>query len=231
MSYCVNCGVKLGESEKVCPLCHTPVLNPNEENKAVRPVYSEKVDTRKKVNVKYLLSIVVLSFLVIALICLGTDLLLSKGKITWSVFCVVSLIYLSGLLQYIIQKNIFVSHTINCLSMEFFIFMFSLVFKIMNIYLKLLLPLTLLLWALIFLITILVKRKNTNGIRKISYFLFYVTCALYIIEWSIAFVSDKAFIPSWSMIASIPILIVAITLFIISFNKKLIASIKERMFI
>lgn len=32
MSYCVNCGVKLEQSLKTCPLCHTPVINPNELN-------------------------------------------------------------------------------------------------------------------------------------------------------------------------------------------------------
>jgi hypothetical protein len=30
MSYCVECGVKLAEYEKECPLCTTPVYNPNE---------------------------------------------------------------------------------------------------------------------------------------------------------------------------------------------------------
>ena len=30
MSYCVQCGVKLEQSLKTCPLCHTPVINPNE---------------------------------------------------------------------------------------------------------------------------------------------------------------------------------------------------------
>lgn len=30
MSYCVQCGVKLEQSLKSCPLCHTPVINPNE---------------------------------------------------------------------------------------------------------------------------------------------------------------------------------------------------------
>lgn len=29
MSYCVNCGVKLDASLKHCPLCETPVINPN----------------------------------------------------------------------------------------------------------------------------------------------------------------------------------------------------------
>ena len=28
MSYCVNCGVELAPSEKNCPLCGTPVINP-----------------------------------------------------------------------------------------------------------------------------------------------------------------------------------------------------------
>lgn len=32
MSYCVQCGVKLEQSLKNCPLCHTPVINPNELN-------------------------------------------------------------------------------------------------------------------------------------------------------------------------------------------------------
>ena len=30
MSYCVECGVKLEQSLKHCPLCQTPVVNPNE---------------------------------------------------------------------------------------------------------------------------------------------------------------------------------------------------------
>ena len=30
MSYCVQCGVKLEQSLTSCPLCHTPVINPNE---------------------------------------------------------------------------------------------------------------------------------------------------------------------------------------------------------
>lgn len=30
MSYCVNCGVELEQSIRRCPLCNTPVLNPNQ---------------------------------------------------------------------------------------------------------------------------------------------------------------------------------------------------------
>lgn len=37
MSYCVNCGVELESSLKECPLCHTPVMNPQELNKEMPP--------------------------------------------------------------------------------------------------------------------------------------------------------------------------------------------------
>lgn len=30
MSYCVNCGVELDPTAAFCPLCHTPVVNPNQ---------------------------------------------------------------------------------------------------------------------------------------------------------------------------------------------------------
>lgn len=37
MSYCVNCGVELEKSIKKCPLCNTPVLNPNDAATMVSP--------------------------------------------------------------------------------------------------------------------------------------------------------------------------------------------------
>lgn len=38
MSYCVNCGVKLAPSLKRCPLCNTPVVNPNDLAAIQQPV-------------------------------------------------------------------------------------------------------------------------------------------------------------------------------------------------
>ena len=37
MSYCVNCGVELEASLKECPLCHTPVINPNQIGQPTPP--------------------------------------------------------------------------------------------------------------------------------------------------------------------------------------------------
>ena len=38
MSYCVNCGVRLDPSLKRCPLCNTPVVNPNDLAAIQQPV-------------------------------------------------------------------------------------------------------------------------------------------------------------------------------------------------
>ncbi len=55
MSYCVNCGVKLAASEKVCPLCTTPVVNPNEIEREEYYPYPQKVEKiRKTVNRRFM---------------------------------------------------------------------------------------------------------------------------------------------------------------------------------
>lgn len=65
MSYCVECGVKLDPSLKICPLCCTPVINPNELNKNQSPDHSSpfashkgEVDPMSKKDVGIWLSIV-----------------------------------------------------------------------------------------------------------------------------------------------------------------------------
>ena len=43
MSYCVNCGVELDNAVKKCPLCETPVYNPNIPEKAKKePAFSSE---------------------------------------------------------------------------------------------------------------------------------------------------------------------------------------------
>lgn len=66
MSYCVNCGVELDTSAKSCPLCSTPVLNPNEIGKVLEaqsPFPEEKgqVETVKRKDIGILLSMVTLA--------------------------------------------------------------------------------------------------------------------------------------------------------------------------
>ena len=58
MSYCVNCGVKLKLSEKVCPLCNTKVINPNNLECIDKPVYPVLTDEFNKINYKFICEII-----------------------------------------------------------------------------------------------------------------------------------------------------------------------------
>ena len=53
MSYCVNCGVKLASSERVCPLCNTKVINPNIMESDITSNYPDRLDSIKNINLKY----------------------------------------------------------------------------------------------------------------------------------------------------------------------------------
>ena len=62
MSYCVNCGVELESSLVSCPLCNTPVINPNELPYVKKPSpYPEEmgqVEVVKRKDWAILLSVV-----------------------------------------------------------------------------------------------------------------------------------------------------------------------------
>ncbi len=66
MSYCVNCGVELDASAKVCPLCNTPVINPKalEQMASAQPPFPEEkgqVEAVKRKDLGILVSMVVLA--------------------------------------------------------------------------------------------------------------------------------------------------------------------------
>lgn len=75
MSYCVNCGVELDRSARECPLCNTPVINPNELEKIMKerglfPAEAGKVETVKRKDMGILLTVVLAAT---ALVCGGVN--------------------------------------------------------------------------------------------------------------------------------------------------------------
>lgn len=92
MSYCVNCGVELNSNEKRCPLCSTPVINPNIDNKEVDlppyPIESEFIVERKiKHTTALLISIILFVPLLVCPLC---DFLVT-GNISWSLYAILGI--------------------------------------------------------------------------------------------------------------------------------------------
>ena len=88
MSYCVNCGVELEPSLRTCPLCNTPVMNPNEKEKEISPspypVNKGQVETVKRKDLGILLSVVLTAT---SLTCLLLNLLVFNASL-WSLLVI-----------------------------------------------------------------------------------------------------------------------------------------------
>lgn len=88
MSYCVNCGVELDASLERCPLCNTPVINPNEvtHTRTVPPFPKEKgqVEVVKSKDLAILLSV---SLTAASVVCALLNLLVFQGS-AWSLYAI-----------------------------------------------------------------------------------------------------------------------------------------------
>jgi len=93
MSYCVHCGVELDPSLKKCPLCNTPVLDPNNipyfEASSPYPAQKGKVEPVRRKDAAIFVSVLLLT---ISLTCGLLNILVFSGNL-WSLlvagFCLV----------------------------------------------------------------------------------------------------------------------------------------------
>ncbi|MBE6958001.1 MAG: hypothetical protein E7447_02455 [Ruminococcaceae bacterium] len=81
--YCVNCGVKLSDTEKRCPLCQTAVYHPELPRKEAEPLYPEGLGPEIQVNPLLMQFIVTACYLLAMAVCLVCDLQLGDG-IVWA---------------------------------------------------------------------------------------------------------------------------------------------------
>lgn len=94
--YCVNCGVKLSDTEKRCPLCQTTVYHPDLPHRGADPLYPEGLGPAPQIDSWLLQSIITTAYLLAILISLVCDLQLGEG-ISWAGYVIGGL-----LLSYVI---------------------------------------------------------------------------------------------------------------------------------
>ena len=81
--YCVNCGVKLADSQKVCPLCDTVVFHPDFPRQEGESLYPENTMPVPQVSSRGAQIIATALFLLPMLITFQCDLLINRS-VTWS---------------------------------------------------------------------------------------------------------------------------------------------------
>ena len=127
MSYCVNCGVELGESAGKCPLCGTPAWHP-ESWEPDAPYFPTKPAVVEPVS-KRALALVISSMLAsVALCCGALNLILTAGN-PWSLYVVgaAAMLWVWFVLPLLARRlPIFVKLTADVLAIGLYVFLIAL---------------------------------------------------------------------------------------------------------
>lgn len=104
--YCANCGVKLADTEKRCPLCGTEAYHPDIERPEVDPLFPKDFVQKRELSKATIHIIILTLFLIPILVTLYCDLYINTA-ITWSAYVALSLalIYIVSILPFWFKKS------------------------------------------------------------------------------------------------------------------------------
>ena len=173
MSYCVNCGVELDASAGACPLCNTPVMNPNELKKVniPTPFPQEKgqVETVKSKDVGIFVTIVVLATAVTCGMLNGFVFTGSRWSLAVIGICAVLWVMLFPLVIYT-KLPVFVSLLADGVAVGGYLYMLSVMIKRDEWFWGLGLPIVILVTVLVELLTFCVRKLPRSFLTVALYF-------------------------------------------------------------
>jgi hypothetical protein len=230
MSFCVNCGVKLKQSEKVCPLCNTKVINSNNLECLDKPVYSILNDEYNKINHKFVCELITIILIIISLITILCNLIFT-GKLSWAIYVLISMLYLNSKLSFILFKNKYIAFVIELISTELLLFVIAYLNNGLHWYMYLVGPIVFVIWLYVLFCMLVLKSKKYNFLRRFALCFSFISLVLIVIEGGIDLFRNNIINFNWSVYAIVPITILSIIMYIISYNSKLLDEIKQRIFI
>lgn len=174
MSYCVNCGVELDASAKSCPLCRTPVLNPNEIGSLVEaqmpfPAQRAQVEPVKRKDLGILLSMIDLA---IAVMCGILNALVFRETL-WSLTVLGACVVLWAFLEPVIlftRQSIYLSLLYDGMAVVFLLYMITYLSNENSWFLGLGVPLTALCTVVAEIFTLCVCKLPRSFLTVLLYF-------------------------------------------------------------
>lgn len=232
MSYCVNCGVKLDETLERCPLCNTPVINPNElyKNGTIPPFPTESGET-EKVKSKDGAIVLTVALFTTALCCGLLNFLIFNQNL-WSIpvigFCALAWIVFFPIIAFR-QLPIYAFLIMDGFAMGGYLFTLSLLSD-RNEWLTCLgFPITALITALAIIFTFLVRNVSSSILATALYIYMLIPILCMGIELLICAFQNQPLLIRWSAIVSTPCAIVAVILITILSRKRLRAAVRRRL--
>lgn len=232
MSYCVNCGVKLDEALNKCPLCHTPVINPNElkMKDAISPFATQKGET-EKVKSKDMIILTTVFLATTAICCMLLNYLVFS-KTLWSIPIIglCAFIWIVCIPPIAFEKMpVYISMLIDGFAMAGYLYMLSFMTTNKAWLTKLALPITALATVLVLTFTLSVKQISSSILSIALYFYILIPILCIGIELLVWHYYNKPLHITWSAIVLVPCLIVDIALITILSRKRLREAVRRRL--
>lgn len=216
MSYCVNCGVKLREGTKVCPLCNTPVINPNDTQlSGSEPFFPTRQESIQPVS-KKASAIVLTSMFASVAICCGLLNLAMNPEMLWSLYTAGAalMFWIWFVVPLLWRKMPFLLRiSVNMCAMAVYVFLIAVACGGMQWYWRLALPI--LLSAGVIGILICWMFRNHSRLTSLITTLWGIGLFCAAIEVFTDLFLRSAWIPGWSLIVltvaigfSIPLIVI-----------------------
>lgn len=222
MSYCVNCGVELEETEEKCILCGCEVNNPMQPLKKDGPrPYPDKTDAMtKRANRRFTGLILSFLFVLPALICFFLN-ILYFNKILWSIYVIGSFAVLwTCIVIPILYRTIrsWVYLFFDFLAAGIFLFFVDFTLYEYNWFFRLALPILVLAWVLVEALVLFSQKKWIRGFQIPALLLIFIGLFCAGIDLVLSLFFNSVFAISWSIFVMIPAAVLASLFFIVENN-------------
>ena len=238
MSYCVHCGVELAASQKKCPLCGTPVVDPQNygdiNGKPPFPPYH--VRTQQQVSRPSLVGLLTLIFLIPILLCIVCDANINHS-ITWSGYVVGAFLqlYISIAVPVLLSARPSKHHAVLSIALDTIALLGLLRYIEWRTggswFLSFALPVTLLTGILLITLVLLARHTALSrlAIAAIAIVLLGVLCL--VVELLLIFTFDLSHELVWSSYPLITCLLLGAVLFFIDRNQPLKEKLIQKFFL
>ena len=233
MSYCVNCGVELESSLKKCPLCNTPVLNPNELVKiktasSPYPRETGQVDIVKKKDLAILTSVILIAT---SLCCLLLN-IFAFSKTPWSLFiigaCLILFVMVFPLIIYT-KLPIYLSLMLDGAAVGFYLYMITFNTKTTSWFTALALPIVVLSTILVEIFALLLRTFSFSFLTTALYFFVETAVLCVSLELLIWHYAGSPLHLTWSAIVLTICAVITITLLTILSKRRLREAVQRRL--
>jgi len=235
MSYCVECGVKLEAVRQSCPLCETPVLNPNKkEEKNVSPLFPpmpQLSEGARRAQKNTVLAILALLLLLPASILIISNVAVSRA-VTWARYPLlgIGLTYVFLFPPFLIPRHpLRVCIPLSGLAATLAQYLICL-WTGGHWFFSFGLPVTLVATALIGAATHIVRHSPWRLLTNVAVILAAMGLFTLFVEWAVngAFFAGKPVLWAWYCVA--PTLLLAAALAVLNRNAAVKAKLRKKLF-